>query len=81
MQNETVARRYANAVFALALEAGKLDAVGRGLDSAVAALDANTDAQRFFVSPVIDRAVKAAAISKTFAGTASTNWRSTPSCS
>lgn len=68
MQNQTVARRYATAIFALANEAGKVEAVGRALAIAVETLNADEDARRFFVSPVIDRAEKAGAVERTFSG-------------
>ena len=59
MRNETVARRYAVAIFSLAKEAGDVEQTGRSLQVAYDALERNDDAQRFFVSPVIDRAQKA----------------------
>jgi F-type H+-transporting ATPase subunit delta len=68
MQNEKVARRYATAIFSLAKDAGRIDAVGRGLHSAADAIGADADAGRFFVSPVIDRAEKANVIAATFEG-------------
>jgi F-type H+-transporting ATPase subunit delta len=68
MQNETVARRYATAVFSLAKERGKVEAVGRDLHAAAGAIAADPDAARFFVSPVIDRAVKAKVVQDVFEG-------------
>ena len=68
MQNETVARRYAVAVFSLAKDAGQVERVGRDLREASSTIAADADAARFFVSPVIDRAEKAKVIERTFAG-------------
>lgn len=66
MQNETVARRYATAVFSLAKESGKVEATGSELHAAANAIAAEADAARFFVSPVIDRTVKAKVIEGVF---------------
>jgi F-type H+-transporting ATPase subunit delta len=66
MQNETIARRYAAAVFSLATEQNSVDAVGRDLRAASNAIAANDDARRFFISPVIDRAEKANVLTRTF---------------
>ncbi len=63
MQNETVARRYALAIFALAKERGAVDATGRDLHVALDALQASDDVRRFFTSPVIDRADKERVVS------------------
>ena len=41
MQNETVARRYATAIFSLAKERKAVDAVGRDLQAARAAIFSN----------------------------------------
>jgi F-type H+-transporting ATPase subunit delta len=66
MQNETVARRYAVAVFSLAKDGGAVDAVGRDLHVVADAIVADPDALRFFVSPVIDREEKAKVIARVF---------------
>jgi F-type H+-transporting ATPase subunit delta len=66
MPNETVARRYAVAVFSLAKDAGAIEQVGRDLHVAAGAIAADPDAGRFFVSPVIDRAEKAKVIGGVF---------------
>jgi F-type H+-transporting ATPase subunit delta len=68
MQNETVARRYAVAIFSLAKDAGRIDEVGRGLHAAADAIRGDADAGRFFVSPVIDRAQKANVVAEAFGG-------------
>jgi F-type H+-transporting ATPase subunit delta len=66
MPNEKLARRYATAIFQLAADAGSVDAVGRDLHTFVAALAADTDVNRFFRSPVVDRAEKSAVIGQAF---------------
>ena len=66
MPDETLARRYATAVFGLAEEAGAIDGVGHDLHTFVAALDADAAVNRFFRSPVVDRDEKAAVIAQAF---------------
>jgi F-type H+-transporting ATPase subunit delta len=66
MPNETLARRYATAIFQLATEAGAVDGVGHDLHTFVAALAADEDVNRFFRSPVVDRKEKAAVIAQAF---------------
>lgn len=68
MRNETVAGRYASAVFSLASDAGRLAAVGDSLHAARTALEGNDDARRFFVSPVVAREVKNEFLSRAFEG-------------
>ena len=66
MPNETLARRYATAIFQLAAESGDVAGIGRDLHTFVAALAADADVNRFFRSPVIDRAEKSAVIAQAF---------------
>lgn len=66
MPNETLARRYATAIFQLAAEANGVPAVGGDLHAFVAALAADADVNRFFRSPVIDRTEKSAVIGEAF---------------
>jgi F-type H+-transporting ATPase subunit delta len=66
MPNETLARRYATAIFQLASEAGDIAGIGRDLHTFVAALAADADVNRFFRSPVVDRAEKSAVIAQAF---------------
>jgi F-type H+-transporting ATPase subunit delta len=66
MPNETLARRYATAIFQLATEAGAVDRIGEDLHAFVAALDADAEVKRFFRSPVVDREEKAAVIGEAF---------------
>jgi F-type H+-transporting ATPase subunit delta len=66
MANETVARRYAMAIFSLAKETNAVDAVGRDLRESSATISSDDTIRRFFVSPVIDRGEKASAIAAAF---------------
>jgi len=66
MPNETLARRYATAIFQLATEAGAVDRVGHDLHLFVAALAADAGVNRFFRSPVVDRSEKSAVIGQAF---------------
>ncbi len=67
MQNETVARRYATAIFGLAKERDAIAAVGRDLHAALTAITSDDTARRLFVSPVVDRAVKQEVFATAFA--------------
>jgi len=67
MPNETLARRYATAVFQLAQEAGKIPGVQHDLHTFVQALDADETVRRFFRSPVVDRKEKATIVAQAFA--------------
>ncbi|HUA09364.1 MAG TPA: ATP synthase F1 subunit delta [Candidatus Acidoferrales bacterium] len=68
MQNETLARRYAQAVFSLASDANEVERVGGEL-AAIASGVRNEEAVRaFYVSPVIDRASKERALMAAFGG-------------
>jgi F-type H+-transporting ATPase subunit delta len=66
MPNETLARRYATAIFQLASEAGDIAGIGRDLHTFIAALAADAGVNRFFRSPVVDRAEKSAVIAQAF---------------
>jgi F-type H+-transporting ATPase subunit delta len=66
MPNETLARRYATAVFQLAQEADKISGVQHDLHTFVAALGADEDVRKFFRSPVVDRKEKETIVSQAF---------------
>jgi F-type H+-transporting ATPase subunit delta len=66
MANETVARRYASAVFSLAKDANAVAAVKHDLHTVVATLDADETIAKFFRSPVVDRKEKTAIIERAF---------------
>lgn len=70
MANETVARRYAAAVFGLAQESRSVDAVGKDLRTISEAIYEDETAKGFFLSPVIDRKEKESVLSAAFAGKA-----------
>jgi F-type H+-transporting ATPase subunit delta len=65
--NETLARRYATAVFSLAQDAGTVAGVKTDLHTAHTALAADPAVQRFFRSPVVDRKAKAELLGRAFA--------------
>jgi F-type H+-transporting ATPase subunit delta len=65
--NETLARRYATAVFQLAQEAAKITGVQRDLHTFVAALAADVSVRKFFRSPVVDRKEKETIVAQAFA--------------
>ena len=75
MQNETVARRYALAVFGLAKSAPddgsgdgtRVERVGRALHAAYDAIFGDDDVRRFFQSPVINRGEKERILAQAFA--------------
>jgi F-type H+-transporting ATPase subunit delta len=66
MANETVARRYALAVFQLADEAHAVDAVGKDLHAIRDAIYEDETTKGFFLSPVIDRKEKERLLSSAF---------------
>jgi F-type H+-transporting ATPase subunit delta len=55
MVNETLARRYATAIFNLAQERGAVDRVSDDLTAIATVIPPNSKAHAFFVAPVIDR--------------------------
>jgi F-type H+-transporting ATPase subunit delta len=68
MRNETLARRYATAIFSLAKAARTIDAVGRDLATLADSIYGSDDARRFYLSPVIERKKKEAALFNVFNG-------------
>ena len=68
MANETLARRYAQAIFELAREAGNVERVGSDLHVVWDALQADEQSRRFFLAPVIDRIEKQTLLIDAFAG-------------
>ena len=68
MAIETLARRYSAALFAVAQDAGALDAVVREVDAIVAALASDPALHEFFASPVIDRTLKTDILHDSFHG-------------
>lgn len=68
MANETVARRYAAAVFALAHDAHGVDEVGQDLEKIGEAIRAQAMTRAFFLAPVIDRKEKERVLLDAFEG-------------
>ena len=66
MPNETLARRYATAVFQLAQESGRIGAVQHDLHTFAGALAADAAVRRFYRSPVIDRKEKESIVAGAF---------------
>lgn len=68
MANETLARRYATAIFSLAKDADAVGKIRDELHVVKSVLDGDPDARRFFRSPVVDRSEKAAIVERAFGG-------------
>ncbi len=68
MANETIARRYAVAVFQLADEQHAVDAVGADLRALGSAIYQDETTKGFFLSPVVDRKEKERLLSSVFSG-------------
>lgn len=68
MADETLARRYAQAVFDLANQSGKASDVGRDLRTIWSAMEADDSTVRFFFAPIIDRAEKQRVLLDAFGG-------------
>ncbi len=66
MQNQTLARRYATAIFGIAKAAGTIDPIGRDLQSAAAAIYSTDAVRRFYLSPVFGRKKKEALLLDVF---------------
>jgi len=66
MPNETLARRYATAVFQLAQESDRVAAVQHDLHTFVDALRADATVRRFYRSPVVDRKEKESIVGDAF---------------
>lgn len=68
MANETLARRYAAAVFSLAGENGSTERVGKDLATLVKAIYEDPSTREFFNSPIVDRVEKENVLAKVFNG-------------
>jgi len=66
MADETLARRYATAIFSLASDAGAVGRVRDDLHTVKRVLDSDAEIRRFFRSPVVDRTEKAAIMERAF---------------
>ncbi len=58
MANETLARRYATAVFALASDAGSVDRVGSELQMVLRMIHSDPVILQYFTSPIVNRIEK-----------------------
>jgi F-type H+-transporting ATPase subunit delta len=63
---ETIARRYASAIFSLAQERDAVERIGRDLTLVLDAITSDENVQRFFFAPVIDRKEKAKIVTDAF---------------
>lgn len=70
MANETLARRYAGAVFALAQEQHAVVQVGRDLDTIGQAILSDATSKMFFLAPVVGRKEKEQVLTTAFEGKA-----------
>ena len=68
MVNETLARRYAIAIFSFAQERDAIDRVGDDLTTIDAAIEQHAPTHDFFVAPVIDRQEKERVLLTAFEG-------------
>ncbi len=68
MSEITIARRYAQALYEAAEEAGRVEQVDADVAAIQAGLDASRELRRFFGSPVISREKKRAVVEKLFGG-------------
>jgi len=66
MANETLARRYATAIFSLAKEADAIARIKDDLHIVKSVLDGDERARKFFRSPVVDRKEKARVLESAF---------------
>ena len=68
MANETLARRYATAIFSLAKDGSATTRVREDLHVVKTVLDGDESVRKFFRSPVVDRKEKAAILERAFGG-------------
>ena len=68
MANETLARRYANAVFSLAQDRNAIAKIGNDLAALTDAIYADPTTAAFFTAPIVDRYEKERAFSAVFSG-------------
>ncbi|MHB8461318.1 MAG: ATP synthase F1 subunit delta [Vulcanimicrobiaceae bacterium] len=68
MVNETLARRYATAIFSLANDSNLTDRVGAELQGFSDIINSQPLMTEFFVAPIIDRGVKEATLNGALAG-------------
>ncbi len=68
MANETLARRYATAVFALASDAGSVERVGAELTTILRTIHSDPVILQYFTSPIVNRVDKEQALLESLRG-------------
>jgi F-type H+-transporting ATPase subunit delta len=68
MQYESLARRYATAVYGLAKDSNTIEGVGNDLAAIERAIESDGTTREFFVSPIVDRGEKERALLGVFKG-------------
>lgn len=68
MVSEKLARRYADAVFSLASDSGKIERVGDDLATIASVIGGTPQIGAFFVAPIVDRAEKERTLLAAFDG-------------
>lgn len=68
MANQTLARRYAIAVYSLAAQADAVDRIGEDLQRIFDGIEGNDEVRRFFFAPIIDRYRKEQVLATAFEG-------------
>ncbi len=68
MDSESLARRYATAVFSLASESGATERIGKDLSEIDRALASDEATRSFFVAPTVDRGLKERTLLAVFRG-------------
>ena len=66
--NRTLARRYATAVYSLAVDRKAVERVGTSLAALVEGIEANPIVAQFFVAPIVDRYEKERILSEVLGG-------------
>jgi F-type H+-transporting ATPase subunit delta len=70
MANETLARRYAAAIFSLARENDAVDRIGEDLERISSSIERDELTREFFIAPVIARETKERVLTASFGGRA-----------
>lgn len=68
MVSQTLARRYATAVYELARQANAVERIGDDLHQMVDSIEGDADVNRFFLAPVVSRESKERALARAFEG-------------
>ncbi|HEX8805767.1 MAG TPA: ATP synthase F1 subunit delta [Candidatus Aquilonibacter sp.] len=68
MANETLARRYAEAIFSLATEAKTVESAGKELALLAETIKSDPEIHRYFTAPIVDRVEKEQTLLSAFGG-------------